>query len=251
MTWLKYPGGQRASTMGQEHARVFPTRHTPYIDPFLLLDHFAVEKPYGFPDHPHRGFEILTYVLEGALAHADSAGHESVIPAGGVQHVVAGKGIVHSEMPGTDGIDSGLQLWINLPRSEKGIDPGYEDIMPAALPREQITPGVERTWIVGGLSPVKTRRSMQFEDVAIAAGQTHTLQVPTGYQGFIYVLAGHGYLGEDETPINKGDLLVFMANGDVESLPLTPVRAEDDVRAVFVFGEPVGERPIFNGPFVD
>ncbi|TDY50185.1 hypothetical protein C7445_103231 [Alicyclobacillus sacchari] len=251
MAWMKYPDGGRAAHMGQEHARVFPTRHTPYIDPFLLLDHFAVEKPYGFPDHPHRGFEIVTYVLQGALAHADSAGHESVIPAGGVQHVVAGKGIVHSEMPGTDGIDSGLQLWINLPRSEKAIDPGYEDIMPAALPREQIAPGVERTWIVGGSSPVKTRRTMRFEDVVIASDQTYTLQVPAGFQGFIYVLEGDGHFGEEETPLNKGDLLIWALADEAEQMTDAPVRARGNLRVVFVFGEPVGERPIFHGPFVD
>ncbi len=250
MAWMKFPGAHRAPLMFYEHARIFPSRTTPYIDPFLLLDHFSIQHPDGFPDHPHRGFEIITYVLKGAVAHADSAGHQSVIPEGGAQHVTAGRGIVHSEMPGTDGIDSGLQLWINIPRSDKGMDPGYEDIPPDALPVDEPAQGVRRKWIVGGGSPVRTHRPMTYQDVEMAAGASYTLEAPAHHQGFIFVLDGAGHLGEEEIPMQKGDLFIWH-RADGEAFVPTPVRAEESLRAVMVCGEPVGERHIFNGPFVD
>ncbi|GGI99581.1 hypothetical protein GCM10010885_06080 [Alicyclobacillus cellulosilyticus] len=268
MAFVTYPDARRASRMGVAHLRLFPSYTVPYIDPFLLLDHFAIQHPEGFPDHPHRGFEIITYVLEGALAHADSAGHESVIPAGGVQKVTAGRGIVHSEMPGTDGIDSGLQLWINLPRAEKGVDPEYQEVKPSELPETEAS-GVRIRHLVGGGSPVRVRRPMVYQDVCWLADGTWTLRVPAGHQGFFYVLAGRGEVQaaasapaaatpEASSPMaNASDPTAGLAPGDLIFWTGEPavvqlhIAGQDGLRVVFALGEPVGERPIFNGPFVD
>jgi redox-sensitive bicupin YhaK (pirin superfamily) len=250
MPLIKFDGEHRKDFMGVEHLRIFPTRHVSYIDPFLFLDHFAMEKPMGFPDHPHRGFEIITYVLNGAVAHADSAGHESVIQAGGVQKVTAGRGIIHSEMPGTDGIDSGLQLWINLPRAEKGVDPDYQEFGPDELPETNYE-GVRIRHIVGGDSPVRIRRPMCYQDVEIVNGVEHRFNIAPGQQGFIYVLSGEGWLGEERLPAAKGDLFQWTPASEAAVVPAVGANGAEAFRLVFVAGEPIGERPIFNGPFVD
>ncbi|MCF8564251.1 pirin family protein [Alicyclobacillus tolerans] len=247
MQLVKHPGDNRIDSMGREHVRVFPTRSVYYMDPFLLLDHFAIEKPMGFPDHPHRGFEIITYVLHGVLAHEDSAGHASAIQTLGVQKVTAGKGIVHSEMPGTDGIDSGLQLWINLPRAEKGVDPEYQEFLPNELP-VTASEGVKIRHIAGGSSPVRVRRPMVYQDVELSAGIEHPLQVPPGHQAFMYVLSGSGWLGTDRLPAATGDLFQWTPADEAAAIP---VFSDRGLRLAFAAGEPVGERPVFNGPFVD
>ncbi len=113
---------------GARVQRVFPTQLTGYQDPFVLLDDFAVAEPAGFPDHPHRGFEAFTYMIEGGFHHKDNLGNDSVVETGGTQRFTAGKGARHSEMPGSGGVNRGLQLWINLPRSLKKMEPEYEPI---------------------------------------------------------------------------------------------------------------------------
>jgi redox-sensitive bicupin YhaK (pirin superfamily) len=108
--------------------RLFPTQDFNYLDPFVLFDEFFVIPPAGFPDHPHRGFEVITYMRGGAFLHRDSMGNEQIIKAGGVQRITTGRGIVHAEMPGTKGVNHGLQIWINLPRRLKGLEPSYQNI---------------------------------------------------------------------------------------------------------------------------
>src|SRR5690606_33471961 len=104
------------------------------LDPFVLFDEFEIQPGTGFPDHPHRGFEVITYVLEGAMHHRDNKGNDSVVSAGGVQHFSAGSGIVHSEMPEGNTTTRGIQLWVNLPRSDKAMAPMYEPIGPHQIP---------------------------------------------------------------------------------------------------------------------
>ena len=244
----KVHGTQVADGAGAEPVRLFPTHSMSWIDPFLLMDHFAIQAPMGFPSHPHRGFEIITYVLEGAVAHADNAGYESVIPTGGLQRVIAGRGIVHSEMPGSDGINSGLQLWINLPRSEKGIDPSYQEVLSEELP-EITANGVRLRTLVGDGSPVTVCRPMVYFDIHLDSGATHELHLPENYRGFVYVLTGAGSIGEPQTSAETGDLLAFTDVTDTNNT--IPVHADTQMRLVFVAGQPVGERPRFNGPFVD
>jgi redox-sensitive bicupin YhaK (pirin superfamily) len=250
--------------MGVTPQRVFPTRRLMYPDPFILLDHFAMKKPDGFPDHPHRGFEIISYVLGGAMAHEDSYGHASVIPTGGVQTVTAGRGLVHSEMPATDETATGLQLWINLPRADKQMEPSYAEFSPDQIPITHGAGATVRT-IVGPGSPVRIHRDILYYDVILDGGASYAGNIPAGYQGFVYILEGSGTFtlaaasamaadaetaesGERET-VEKGDLLFIPAVDAASSLAATA--AEDGLRFVYGAGPPIGERPIYNGPFVD
>lgn len=231
--------------MGATVKRLMPTRSLPYLDPFLLLDHFAIQQPAGFPSHPHRGFEIITYMLEGAFRHADSAGHAGTIPAGGLQRITAGRGVVHSEFPAGDGVSSGLQLWINLPRAEKTIEPSYQDVAPERLPTEAFD-GISIKTLVGEGSPVEIRRPMVYYDIFLSQGKTHSLSVPKGYQALFYVLEGQGRFGE--TAGAEGEALIPEPPPQAETVDVSAVTA---LRFVFLAGEPVGERPVFRGSFVD
>jgi redox-sensitive bicupin YhaK (pirin superfamily) len=263
--------------MGRYPQRVFPTRGLMYPDPFILLDHFAMTKPDGFPDHPHRGFEIISYVLGGAMAHEDSAGNATIIPAGGVQTVTAGRGIIHSEMPAGEDTATGLQLWINLPRSEKRLEPGYAEFAPQQIPAITQADVTVRT-IVGPGSPVTIHRDIRYVDVKIRAGSVYAGQIPAGYQGFVYVLEGSGVFALEAACLDqpfevsegsvegvaasKGDLLFVPETATASSLlavraiggegPNGTVQGSDGVlRFVYAVGPPIGEQPIYNGPFVD
>ncbi|CAM3487024.1 pirin family protein [Hydrogenibacillus schlegelii] len=269
---------------GAQVRRLMPTRTLFFLDPFLLLDHFAVSPPAGFPPHPHRGFEIITYMLEGAFRHADDAGHEGVIFAGGAQRITAGSGIWHSEMPGTDGVNEGLQLWINLPRSEKGIPPGYQDVPPEAFP-VHAQGGVTVKTIVGSGSPIEILRPMRYEDVTLASDGRYRMEIPNGDQGLVYPLAGRlrvqlrgGAEDGRVLEVPAGSALVVLAGEaaelDIEPAPegaeekasatgpdasaagpsasTAPARGTNGAaRLVAVFGTPIGERPVFRGSFVD
>lgn len=231
---------------GEKPKRIFPLNGI-YLDPFLLLDHFSVQKPMGFPSHPHRGFEIITYVLEGALEHKDSMGNAGIISAGGLQRITAGRGIVHSEMPGTDDINSGLQLWINLPRAGKGIEPSYQDIKSDEIPQTEQN-GVRIRTLVGEGSPVTIQRPMVYYDISMEKGTIYTTLIPAGHQGFIYVLTGEGILGDVQKSIEEGDLLMFFKSEENNTITTYAIKK---LHFVFVAGQPIGEQPIYNGPFVD
>jgi quercetin 2,3-dioxygenase len=231
---------------GEKPRRILPINGI-YLDPFLLLDHFLVVKPFGFPSHPHRGFEIITYVLEGALEHKDSEGNAGIIEKGALQRITAGRGIIHSEMPGTDGINSGLQLWINLPRAEKGMEPGYQDIKADEIPETEQN-GVRIRTLVGEGSPVMIRRPMVYYDIAMEEDANYTARIPSDYQGFIYVLTGEGEFGEDQKLTEEGDLLMFAKSKENKTIP---IYAKEKLHFVLAAGRPIGEQPIYNGPFVD
>ncbi len=235
--------------MGLWPQRVFPTFAVRYPDPFILLDHFAMKKPGGFPDHPHRGFEIISYVLNGAMAHTDNQGNATVIPAGGVQTVTAGRGLVHSELPATDGVDSGFQLWINLPRADKQMAPSYQEFDPNQIPEQHFV-GVTVRTIVGEKSPIKINRPMVYDDVTMVEGARYNESLPADYQGFAYVMSGAGsFTRSNRTEIAaKGDLLLFSPDPNGWSIQ---VEASEGLRFVMIAGLPIGEIPRYNGPFVD
>jgi redox-sensitive bicupin YhaK (pirin superfamily) len=144
--------------------RVFPTQQLRYFDPFVLLDEFFVEPPASFPSHPHRGFEAITYMLEGGFHHIDNLGNNTVVLAGGLQKFTAGKGIVHSELPGTRGLNRGLQLWIRLPSKLGNIKPDYQQVESKAIPERDLN-GVHIRVIAGENSPVKLYTKIIYLDV--------------------------------------------------------------------------------------
>lgn len=244
------------------------------LDPFLMLDNFRSDDPNdyiaGFPDHPHRGFETVTYMLAGCMRHRDSVGNEGLINAGGVQWMTAGRGIIHSEMPEQqDGLMEGFQLWVNLPASLKMCKPGWRDIPGSAVPEVLVrhTPGsveaLERT--AAAESPVRVRviaGSMHGVAGAIAQGAvdplfldlhfdapgTLDIPVPAGHNAFAYVYRGALEIGGAQARrVETHRMAILETASDAEGVSL---RAQESARAVLIAGRPLNEPIMQYGPFV-
>ncbi|KAG0059832.1 hypothetical protein BGZ89_000091 [Linnemannia elongata] len=234
-------------------------------DPFLMLDEFLVDKNGGFPDHPHRGFETVTYMLEGQFRHEDFAGHSGVIGPGDVQWMTAGRGIVHSEMPvfpdGDEGGERaltkahGLQLWINLPKEHKMCDPQYQELLDSQIPRSEPQPGVAIKVIAGeshGVqSKVYTRTPTMFLDITMEPHKVVKQNLPLSYTGFIYMLSGKTYLGEKEEQFvgEAHNTLTFSGSDGVKETVRIETK-EEAARFVFIAGQPLNEPIVQHGPFV-
>jgi redox-sensitive bicupin YhaK (pirin superfamily) len=244
------------------------------FDPFLLLDDFRSDNPAeylaGFPWHPHRGIETITYVLAGDVEHGDSMGNGGVISAGDVQWMTAGSGIIHQEMPkgDTDGRMYGFQLWANLPASHKMMDPRYQGLTAAEIPEVTDAEGNRIKVICGQVNG--TRGPVQdivtdpaYLDVSVTPGGKFVRQTPPGHTVFAYVIQGKGSFCSQEDPytyeaegenyfdmerepfLGNGHLVLF---GDGEAVT---VRAEDDgVRFLLISGKPIGEPVAWYGPIV-
>jgi quercetin 2,3-dioxygenase len=227
------------------------------LDPFLLLDVFRSDNPNdyiaGFPPHPHRGFETVTYLLEGRVKHQDNAGHEGIIQAGGVQWMTAGRGIVHSEMPEQEaGLLYGFQLWVNLPSTKKMMPPRYQEFEPESLPEEHRENGVRLRVIAGktryGLSgPVQDIATNPiYFDVSVPENETFTEAIAIDDNAFIYII--HGKLdirSENGKNTAVSESLVVFGEGDHIT-----VKAETDARFLLIAGQPLKETVARYGPFV-
>lgn len=233
--------------------RALPSRMVPYeqIDPFLLLDFFDSSHPsfegQAFPRHPHRGFEILTYLLSGQSGHEDDVGNFTTIRAGGLQKITAGRGIVHGEGGGMseDEPVRGLQLWINLAQAKKKVEPAYQLLEPEDVP-VVTRPGTRVRVLVGQGSPIELYTPATYADVTLDAAAEFEQGLPAAHQGFLLVIGGHGEFGPDRTPAAEGQLLVLGSGSEVQG------RASDDgVRFVLAGGAPHHEPVRWNGPFVD
>ncbi|KAJ4957433.1 hypothetical protein NE237_024544 [Protea cynaroides] len=220
------------------------------LDPFLMLDEFAVTVPAGFPDHPHRGFETVTYMLEGAFTHQDFAGNKGTIRTGDVQWMTAGRGIVHSEMPVSEGVNRGLQLWINLASKDKMIEPKYQDMLKEEISRAE-KDGVEVRIIAGECmgvkSPVFTRTPAMFLDFTLKPEAEWHQSIPESWNAFVYVIEGEGVFGSlDASPAQAHQLLV-MGSGDGLSVWN---KSSQPLRFALVGGQPLNEPIAQYGPFV-
>ncbi|WP_371193332.1 pirin family protein [Glaciecola sp. SC05] len=221
------------------------------LDPFLMLDEFGSEdaKDYiaGFPQHPHRGFQTVTYMLEGKMGHKDSVGNEGVIEDGGLQWMNAGKGIIHEEMPQqTQGRMRGFQLWVNLPASQKMSEPGYQDIPSGHIP-EVIKQGALIRVLAGHFEgvegPVKTQAiHPQFLDIHFQNDASISWPVDAKQNGFVYVY--EGAVQVDGTTVEKGELGVLEFDG------LMTITARSNAKAIVVSGTPINEPIVQYGPFV-
>jgi quercetin 2,3-dioxygenase len=240
---------------GVRLTRVIGGQELPDLDPFLLLDEFgssaASDYIGGFPDHPHRGFETVTYMLEGRMRHRDNHGNEGLLSPGSVQWMTAGRGIVHSEMPEQQsGRMRGFQLWVNLPAKDKMIEPRYQDIAPERIERVQPAPGIEVRVIAGVFG--QTRGPVQgvatdplYLDIALSQGSSLSVPVPAGLAAFAYVFEGQARFGARATQAVRGDLAVL---GDGEVLQLSAPEAA--ARLILVAGKPLNEPVVRYGPFV-
>ncbi|KAH7049594.1 RmlC-like cupin domain-containing protein [Linnemannia elongata] len=229
------------------------------LDPFLLLDEFSVPQNGGFPDHPHRGFETVTYMLEGQTQHEDFAGHKGTIGPGDLQWMTAGRGIVHSEMPvrlpreQEDERAHGLQLWINLPKEHKMCEPQYQELLDGQIPRARPQDGVVVKVIAGESHGVKsqiyTRTPTMFLDFKMDKNQIVTQTIPATYSGFIYVLSGTAYIGDpnSETEAKAHHTLLF-SEDDTSTVKIQT--KDEAAHYVMIAGEPLKEPVVQIGPFV-
>ena len=225
------------------------------LDPFLMLDAFGSDKAddyiAGFPDHPHRGFETITYMIAGRMLHRDSAGHEGLLENGGVQWMTAGRGVIHSEIPQQEeGVMEGFQLWLNLPAKDKMAAPWYRDFAATELPRFTTDAGVEATVIAGeshGVTGAVTREATAplYLDLHLPAGASFSQPLPAGHNAFLYVYRGALQLGAATVPVRN---MAILAN-DADSDGVT-IEATTDTRALLIAGRPLGEPIAQYGPFV-
>ena len=222
------------------------------LDPFLLFDEFGSENPddyiAGFPPHPHRGFETITYMLNGKFRHKDSAGNEGLLTDGSVQWMTAGRGVIHSEMPEkTDGLARGFQLWLNLPKKLKMIDPSYNDIPSHNIPEVNIDGGKVR--IISGTykgieGPGLPHTGMCYFDVILNPSKGIDISLDNFWNTFIYVYSGEAII-ENET-IQKGQLAVLSEKG---LLNFTSNK-KSILKCIVISGEPLNEPVARGGPFV-
>lgn len=247
---------------GFEVFRPFPTANLDWLDPFLLLDEMAPNyvkpgKAIGAPAHPHRGFETVTYILQGEVEHRDSAGNHGIIGPGDVQWMTAGDGIIHSEMPSTrvqtqGGIGHGLQLWVNLPASLRRTAPNYQ-----ALPSDQIASAVGDGWtaeviagsMLGVTGPAKTHTPIGLARVIVQPSSKIQVAVPEGHTALVYVFDGSATTGAGSDVIQAHQLGVFETTaGDI--VLAVPTDAPSPVDCLVLTGEPINEPMARYGPFV-
>lgn len=225
------------------------------LDPFLLLDAFGSDQAddyiKGFPDHPHRGFETITYMLAGRMRHRDSAGHEGLLESGGVQWMSAARGVIHSELPEqTSGRMEGFQLWLNLPAQAKLGEPWYRDFAAAELPRLVTAGGVAVTVIAGhsqGVAGAVTRPQTEplYLDLQMPAGARFEQPLPAAHNAFVYVYRGTVNIAGTTVPTQG--MAVLANHPDHDGVW---IEADSDARALLIAGRPLGEPIVQYGPFV-
>jgi redox-sensitive bicupin YhaK (pirin superfamily) len=223
------------------------------LDPFLMLDAFGSDAAddyiAGFPDHPHRGFETVTYMLHGKMRHRDSAGHEGLLADGGVQWMTAGRGVIHSELPEqSEGRMEGFQLWLNLPAKDKLRDPWYRDIQSADVP-EWHGDGVTARVIAGathGVQGAVQREGTEplYLDLHLAPGARFEQPLPSGHNAFAYVYRGALTIGQTPVPVQRMAILANRGDG------IALEAGADGARAILVAGKPLKEPIVQYGPFV-
>ncbi|MGC2457072.1 MAG: pirin family protein [Gallionellaceae bacterium] len=240
---------------GVKLTRVLTGKLQRRLDPFLMLDAFGSDDPddyiAGFPDHPHRGFETVTYMLAGRMRHRDSAGHEGLLENGGVQWMTAGRGVIHSEIPEQeDGVMEGFQLWLNLPAQRKMAEPWYRDFPNEAIP-EYVTPaGVTVRVIAGnsnGVAGAVTREVTEplYLDIHVPAGAAFSTALPATHNAFIYVYRGAVNIAGTQVESQRMGILSNMPGDDGVTLT-----AAQDARLILVAGRPLREPIVQYGPFV-
>lgn len=238
--------------------RPFPTARLDHLDPFLLLDRMGPVthgpgEAKGAPDHPHRGFETVTYILEGTIEHEDSQGNRGRIGAGDVQWMTAGAGVIHSEMPSEEirrdgGRLHGFQLWVNLPRRDKMMKPRYQELRAAKIPAATSSDGRTRVTVIAGESlgtraSIDTRTPILYLHVRLQAGAQFTQAIPENYNAFAFVINGEATFGERAA--RENDTLFWNRDGDEVT-----IRSERGAELLLIGGVPLHEPIARYGPFV-
>ena len=253
----KIRGRPTSDGAGVKLTRVIGGPDLPELDPFLLLDEFGTDRAEdyiaGFPSHPHRGFETVTYMLDGRMRHKDNHGNEGLLTPGSVQWMTAGRGLVHSEMPEQEsGRMRGFQLWVNLPARDKMTDPKYQEFAPENIPVAKPSAGVNVKVIAGKVGEVtgpivQPATDPVYLDVALDAGKAWEYLLPEGHNAFAYVFEGAATVGEgDDARALETHEMAVLGGGD-----LLQVRAgAQAARLIVVAGRPLREPVMRQGPFV-
>lgn len=246
---------------GVKLRRSIGANHSLRLDPFLMLDEFGTENPddyiAGFPPHPHRGFETVTYMIDGHMRHEDHLGNIGELKSGGVQWMTAGRGVIHSEMPQQDsGRMRGFQLWINLPGKDKMQTAAYRDIPAGELPIADLANGGQLKLIAGRTAiagktlagPINNQPNSMatdplFVDLHLTAGQRQRLAVPLGHNAFVYAYEGKAKIGGSPLSHQTAGILGEGDYVDIEA-------GSEDLRLILVAGKPIGEPIVQYGPFV-
>jgi len=239
--------------------RPVPLRGVEQVDPFLLLDEMgpmehAPGTAEGAPDHPHKGFEVITYLLDGEMEHRDSHGNHGVLGPGGAQYMVGGSGLVHSEMPTgafqrSGGRRHGFQIWVNLSRADKLLPPRYKDVTAAEIPVVQPQPGATARVLAGHVfgveGPIHTVTPWSYVHLTLEPGASYAQPVPREWTATIYVFEGTGHIGARE--VTRGDFAVFADDGDNVALAND---GRNVLQALVLCAKPVREPMVRYGPFV-
>ena len=244
--------------------RPFPKASFSEFDPFLLLDEMgpmdvAPGEAKGAPDHPHRGFETVTYMLSGDMEHRDSSGLAGRLRAGDVQWMTAGAGVVHAEMPSaefmrTGGRMHGFQLWVNLPQRDKMIKPRYQEISNLQIPKATSADGLVMVSVIAGeamgeKAVIETRTPIIYLHYRIEPGGAATQQVPSAYNAFAYVVEGDGLFGAEGERAGDGQMVLFAQDGDEVRIE-NPADAKAGLEVLLIAGVPLNEPVARYGPFV-
>ena len=238
-----HPAIEMSEGDGVDVNRLFPVSSKMMnYDPFVLWDNFNLGADRGFPTHPHRGFEAITYMFTGSLEHKDNLGNQSRVTAGGAQRFTAGRGLEHSEMPDSEVNSNGIQLWINLAKSKKTIEPDYQQVDEENIPLIKIEGGNVRV-IVGDESPVKLQTPVRYLRVNLDSGATLNEKVPEGFRGFIYIL--NGKIKINTETVNEQEAYFF------EKVEELDIEALTESHFMLCMGQPHGEPIRQHGPFVD
>ncbi len=222
--------------------RLMPIPQLRNYDPFVLWDDFTITPGNGFPDHPHRGFEAITYLFNGSIRHEDNLGNASTVHGGGAQRFTAGRGIVHSEMPNEKTPTRGIQLWINLPQRLKKIKPNYQQVNHDEFSINDIEGGQIKT-IVGDSSPLEIKTPMSYMELQLNPGASHNEAITEGMRGLIYMVDG-------ETEIN-GQIYKAADSEFFENETSIKIIANTKTRLIICYGSPHGEPIVQYGPYVD
>jgi len=238
--------------------RPFPTERLDHLDPFLLLDRMGPVthgpgEAKGAPDHPHRGFETVSYILEGAIEHEDSQGNRGSIGSGDVQWMTAGSGVIHSELPSEEirrngGRLHGFQLWVNLPRRDKMMNPRYQELRASEIPTARSADGKVTVTVIAGESlgtraSIDTRTPIMYLHVRLAAGATFTQPIPESYNAFAFVIGGEAAFGD--RPARENDMVLFGRDGDA-----VEISTKSGAELLLIGGVPLNEPVARYGPFV-
>ena len=252
-----YAGVDTQDGAGVKLTRVLTQQLQERLDPYLMLDNFKSHNPddyvAGFPNHPHRGFETITYMITGRMRHRDSAGNEGLLQNGGVQWMTAASGVIHSELPEQEnGAMEGFQLWLNLPAKDKMNDPWYKDFQSDDLPKYSTEDGVDVTVIAGqshGIEGAVTRDITEpsYLDIYLPAGTSFSQAIPADHNAFAFVYRGTIEIAGETVPTKT--MAILENNTDTDGVTITADSSED-TKVILITGRPLREPIVQYGPFV-